>query len=397
MAWYPFPPTAALNTEGELAQSGSGAIYALDDTGFTTPLTVRDASGASITSVTVSSIGVHQWFEVEDHGAVWWKSGSLPAVHLVSYKGYLDATVAAQDAAEVAATAAQDIADLVIPPVDTQIASFIETPETATQTAVLSLADDAATPSRLTWRNASGQSSFGAPTDPSHAATKGYVDGLTSGTVRGEDGRPLRIVAGVLRNTGSGWGLISDSGHEAVNVDSVSDSTTAITVDYSSIGATKVVSFVVAPDETFARQGFTTGASVGLTSSSIQIMQSRPFSDYVSWNGSAWVSLGGVFTLSYSAGILACGHPKIPAGVNVNHVQVTGRGVLPVHLVSGNSETNVSIAWYNWSGTLQTTPSTDMRAFIAKGASGPLDPQQINTTLYPSSNLWFMGVFEVAD
>jgi hypothetical protein len=70
------------------------------------------------------------------------------------------------------------------------------------------------------------------------------------------DGKKLGIVSGVIRNTGSGWDLISDSSHGNTYVDSVTNDTSKITIDYTSMGATKILSFVIVPDETYSELGY---------------------------------------------------------------------------------------------------------------------------------------------
>lgn len=79
------------------------------------------------------------------------------------------------------------------------------------------------------------------------------------------------VVAGVLRNVSGTWSFLNDSGHVSVNVDSVSVSGNEVIINYSSISASKVVSFVIAPDERFARDAIIGGASVGLTEARIRI------------------------------------------------------------------------------------------------------------------------------
>ena len=79
-----------------------------------------------------------------------------------------------------------------------------------------------------------------------------------------------KIVACVLRNTGSGWFAIDDATHAPLNIDSVSDTATAVNVDYTSLGATEVVYGAAIADETFAGI-YDFGTSVGLTSTGIVI------------------------------------------------------------------------------------------------------------------------------
>lgn len=80
------------------------------------------------------------------------------------------------------------------------------------------------------------------------------------------------IVACVIRNTGSGWFAIDDVDHTPLNVDSVSNNTSTVEIDYSSIGASEVVSLVACPDETYAGK-YDFGASVGVETANISIAE----------------------------------------------------------------------------------------------------------------------------
>lgn len=76
-------------------------------------------------------------------------------------------------------------------------------------------------------------------------------------------GKKIKILAGVVRNSGTGWEYINDSGHEPLNLTAVSvDSNGRLKIEYG-FTASKVLSLVAAPDEKFARQ-YTIGGSVGL-------------------------------------------------------------------------------------------------------------------------------------
>lgn len=81
------------------------------------------------------------------------------------------------------------------------------------------------------------------------------------------------IVAGALRSEDDrGWYIIDDKGHSPVNVKSVEVKSGAIVVNYSFKGK-KINSFVAAPDESFALNGFIVGASV--TNEKAEIYVSR--------------------------------------------------------------------------------------------------------------------------
>ena len=111
------------------------------------------------------------------------------------------------------------------------------------------------------------------------------------------DDKDVRIVSGVLRNSGEGWQLIEDRSHSSLNCNSVYsvDSAGFITVDYSGINAKSVISFIAVPDESFAKDGYSCGASVGLEYSNIYlyrnidgINEEVEASELVSETGNFW-------------------------------------------------------------------------------------------------------------
>ena len=75
-------------------------------------------------------------------------------------------------------------------------------------------------------------------------------------------------VMGVIRNTGSGWFVINDAGHEPVNIASISTGSSYVQINYGKT-ASKVRTLIVAPDDTFAQAGYSAGASVNLDNARI--------------------------------------------------------------------------------------------------------------------------------
>lgn len=311
-----------------------------------------------------------------------------------------DDAAGSASAAGISAAEAQAAAEVALAPTDGQVSALLDDSGSDTnasaQTLIDASGDTAATADTIARRDGAGALTVATPTAAGHAVTKAYADALSlSGALIGETGRDFRVVAGALRNDGAAsyWQPISDAGHDPLNIDSVSTSTTAITVDYTGIGATKVVSFIVGADDTLTARGYVAGASVGLSTSIIHLAQTQPYADYVVYNGTTWVSQTGVFSLSFSAGVLTCTHPEIPG--NSFHGAVSGRDGVLVPFSDGNSATAMLVKWRDWAGTLAATASTNMKAYVVHGANGPLDPQKVTTTLLPGSNLWFVGIFEV--
>ena len=126
--------------------------------------------------------------------------------------------------------------------------------------------------------------------------------GPAGGTVIvGDPGHTYRIVAGTIRNTGSGWAYIFDAAHTPIGVDAGTITNIAGTppnpgylqIDYG-FQASRVVSLVCGPDDTFAGQGITCGASVGLGYSRLSLGRPSPDGGYMAIsNASTLVSASG--------------------------------------------------------------------------------------------------------
>lgn len=103
------------------------------------------------------------------------------------------------------------------------------------------------------------------------------------------------LVAGVIRNSGTGWGFIQDKGHETIGLDSVTQDEEKIIIKYEE--KTKVNSVAVTVDETMASEGYSVGASVGFSEMSIFIFDKEGNlvnpTEYQSQNGNIWIQ--GIF------------------------------------------------------------------------------------------------------
>jgi hypothetical protein len=217
--------------------------------------------------------------------------------------------------------------------------------------------------------------------------------------VKGLDGKKYKIVSGAIRNTGAGWGPIIDADHQAdLNVTSVSNDAAAITVDFSGIGAKKIIGFVAVPDETYAWRGVTFGSSVTKTKAVIYpVRNGRSIGGYISYDGTNWVVATG-FTGNIA--VAANAFDTATGELTVTHddmgdshiMSVTGRDGARPSLGSSN-QNSTKIKFYDAAGAVIKTPSTDMKVFLSRGAG----PRQLNpnTLTETSGNVWFMGIFEV--
>lgn len=221
VVWYPYYPTVALNAAGTLAQGGAGQIYATTDTTYATPLAVRDITDAPKASVSVSSLGVTEFFKVEDQDEVVWKSGALPAVALMSAGGMRDAAVAAQFAAELAQanaassqSAAEDAVALALAPTDTAVASVVTTPGSAGRDAL----DDL-------YKTVVSVAAYPTPQDALNATPAGGVTYFPPGTYTGDLSVPADVTVhgdGAIINvasTGANAGFILAPGVSNVTIE----------------------------------------------------------------------------------------------------------------------------------------------------------------------------------
>lgn len=225
-------------------------------------------------------------------------------------------------------------------------------------------------------------------------------DELSATFVAGGAGLKYALVAGALRNDGAGWYVIDNETHHALNIDGISQAAQSITIDYSSLGGVRTVALVAVADEALAKAGITAGASVGPDETQVYLHGGAGIADYVSYNGSSWVSADGVFTAAnFTSGVLTLTHSPI-AGKG-RGVTLTPRGPTfrPVVTTNANNSptTQIMIEFYDSAGVKATTPTTDMKVFVSRDAGAErLDVAGVTTALFPNSNIWIYGVVELA-
>lgn len=215
----------------------------------------------------------------------------------------------------------------------------------------------------------------------------------------GEPGKRYAIVAGVIRNpsAGTGWALVDgDGSHSALNVDSVSNDASYVTINYASIGAKRVVSFLVAPDEVYAKQGIFCGASVALNAATIQLAKNLSVSGYVYYDTatSSWKysSAYGITGVAWNSGAGA---------VEVTHLDFTGLGSTPtanvrdgglIAALGSTTNTMAQIKFFDYAGALVTAQQAAMKLYFGRQGQNYMNPNNVKDDF---GNLWFIGVFEV--
>lgn len=112
---YTFAPMVAVNPDviGSVIINGSGKVYAPEDVGFTTPLTVTRLDGSTTNTITTNARGLTQAFTLEGYPSVIFKDdGPGGTAPIDSARGVIEEVLARTAEAEShAAAAAQSAAD----------------------------------------------------------------------------------------------------------------------------------------------------------------------------------------------------------------------------------------------------------------------------------------------
>ncbi|MFI8865352.1 hypothetical protein ACIGNW_00315 [Streptomyces sp. NPDC053707] len=114
-------------------------------------------------------------------------------------------------------------------------------------------------------------------------------------------GQQLRLLSCVLRNSGQGWGLIVDEGHEPTGITGVIQHPTYLELTHD-VGAVRVSSMQVTPDEYYAARGIRVGASVGL-----------PWTKLFLYSGTSTTPLNPASLSAASGNLWVTGYVKVPA------------------------------------------------------------------------------------
>lgn len=123
-----------------------------------------------------------------------------------------------------------------------------------------------------------------------------YTDRLHGGESSSIDfDESYSAIAGVIRNSGQGWDLVQDRGHETLGIKSVSEDDEKISIFYDDKSKVNALSATI--DETMASEGYTVGASVGLNITYLYIYDKDQNlvtpSDYLNDKGNIWIQ--GIF------------------------------------------------------------------------------------------------------
>ena len=200
-------------------------------------------------------------------------------------------------------------------------------------------------------------------------------------------------VLGVIRPNASGvWRLIP-SGHPDIGIASISQDTNEITVTYDFTGSGVHLGIATA-DETLAPI-ISCGTSVSAGELRIQLYQKATPNGFISYNGATWdVNANS----SYIESAVWDGDEDnvvvtFPSWVKqAISAQVTHRGGTFIAQTDATTANSASVKFYNFSGTLQTTETTDMKIRVSVPPSGSkLDPAVITSTDFPNGNIWIFA------
>lgn len=215
-----------------------------------------------------------------------------------------------------------------------------------------------------------------------------------------------RIVAGVVRNSGNGWEFIIDANHQGdLNCLSVSaDNTGRLVIDYSGINATKVISFMIQPDEAFANRGYICGSSVGKTAAYVDIYKYAPLGVYgfieAKNDGTLTVGDGsiGINSVSWNDtyGRMIIQHDDVGASLSVPTVTpCLYANTMPRLYSRTSSSTTLEFMKSDGTKVMEVNGSISVAIQRFDPTQLKLVKQNASEIVSSNGNFWFMGIFEV--
>lgn len=222
------------------------------------------------------------------------------------------------------------------------------------------------------------------------------------------NGKRHKMIAGVIRNSGSGWEFIVNDQHAGdMNCTGIGTLNGDIKVTYYSATGGKVVSVVICPDETLTSLGYTIGTSVAASYFIASIYRRKP--DAVS--GTIGYS-GGAFSVGNNAnGVTGVNWDSTNSRLQITHSQITdgtssvinaqsyryGTAIPRVYSVSA---TSVTLEFVNpATGEKLTEPSNAMEIWFSRSSSTSFASEKIDadTLVSANGNFWFIGIMELPE
>lgn len=228
------------------------------------------------------------------------------------------------------------------------------------------------------------------------------------------DGLETALVSGVIRYypsgaNGAGWYLLVNQGadHDPILLEEVTASgnfSVILSVKFSDLGLDPALwtpsGVVVGPDETLAEEGVNVGASVNTTDIEIKGSISQNIPEYVEYDGSAWQGPS-VYNFNWNTDHLVISRDSaerregVSSTKNCVMIQMAYRSVgtqIAAARVFEASADAVHVYFYDYSGSVITAPTPNMRFFL-------MDPYLPASQYFFSQasgapgNIWLLGAF----
>lgn len=106
------------------------------------------------------------------------------------------------------------------------------------------------------------------PAAPAPPAAPASARAASPDVIVTEDGARIALVGCTIRNTGSGWFILDNSGHKPSNCTGIVQFPDHLELQHK-VGALQVITAQVTPDETYSQAGIRAGVSAGFDHSNI--------------------------------------------------------------------------------------------------------------------------------
>lgn len=184
--------------------------------------------------------------------------------------------------------------------------------------------------------------------------------------------------------------------HDEIGIDSIASDSSSITINFDTSGwgsNVRAISFLTVLDEQLAGDGVFLGSSVGLSSCLIDLYKG-PYTDFIQYDGASWVATNSRYSMAWDTDHLVLTRDTLTELNNETYPTLTARQT-PYQVTLGSvgpaDGSAIEVYFYDASGTLVTTPDTDMKFFI----SDPARMARLDPNSFPDEygNIWIFGVF----
>lgn len=205
------------------------------------------------------------------------------------------------------------------------------------------------------------------------------------------EGKNTKIIACVARYLNGEWTLLNNDGHVPLNVKSIETLSSGSFRIHHNFDAKKALSLVCGVDETYAINGFTCGASVGLSNSVINVSKIDNKNSQITYSNGVYSSTDSSISVTVQS------HATLGNYLRLEHENIPG-------VIGLNSATE-----YDWKLLGMSGNYANVQPYLnGVKASLPLPEGKCNLryqkgsyfsnniTSHPNnSNIWIYGIFEV--